>query len=141
MILEAKQINKILRQKFPFVMIDRVLEIDPGKFSKAIKNITQTEPCFQGHFPDEPIFPGVLILEAMAQAGGFIFVNGNSEQKGYIAAIDKVKFIKPVIPGDTLTIECRFVAALQGISRVNCQVKVESQIVAKGEITYKLEGK
>jgi 3-hydroxyacyl-[acyl-carrier-protein] dehydratase len=138
-VMDAKQINSVLRQKFPFIQIDRVLELEYGARSRVLKNITMTEPCFQGHFPGDPIFPGVLIIEAMAQAGGFIFAKEDSEQKGFIAAIDKVKFIKPVIPGDTMIIESKFIAALQQISRVNCEVFVDDELVAKGEITYKME--
>lgn len=138
-VINAKEINQILRQKFPFIQIDRVLEVEYGVRSKVLKNITLTEPCFQGHFPEDPIFPGVLIIEAMAQAGGFIFAKSDVKQKGFIAAVDKVKFLKPVIPGDTLIINCKFLVALQDISRVSCEVFVEEEMVAKGEVTYKFE--
>ncbi len=138
-VINAKEINQILRQKFPFIQIDRVLEIEHGVRTKVLKNITLTEPCFQGHFPEDPIFPGVLIIEAMAQAGGFIFAKEGVKQKGFIAAVDKVKFLKPVIPGDALIIDCNFLVAIQDISRVSCEVFVDSEMVAKGEITYKFE--
>lgn len=137
--INAKEINQILRQKFPFIQIDRVLELEYGVRSKVLKNITSTEPCFQGHFPEDPIFPGVLIIEAMAQAGGFVFAKEGVKQKGFIAAVDKVKFLKPVIPGDSLIIESKFLISLQDISKVSCEVFVDGEIVAKGEITYKFE--
>ncbi|MCL6591050.1 MAG: 3-hydroxyacyl-ACP dehydratase FabZ [Firmicutes bacterium] len=132
----AKEINEILRQKHPFIQIDRILELDYGKYCVALKNVTMSEPCFLGHFPDEPIFPGALIIEAMAQAGGFIFAKPNTKQKGMIAAVDKVKFLKQVIPGDTMYIKAELISQLGNLAKVSLQVSVEEQIVAKGEITY-----
>ena len=132
----AKEINEILRQKFPFVQIDRILEIDYGQKCVGLKNVTLGEPCFLGHFPGEPIFPGALIIEAMAQTGGFIFVKPGTKQKGVIAAVDKVKFLKQVIPGDTLLIEAELLTTLGNLAKVGMQVKVDGALVAKGEVTY-----
>lgn len=135
----AKEINKILRQKFPFVQIDRVLEIEYGKSCTVIKNVTMSEPCFLGHFPDEPIFPGALIIEGMAQAGGFIFAGPEKEQKGVIAAVDKVKFLRQVIPGDTLYYKAELLSKLGNIAKVGLTVFVDEKLVARGEITYSFQ--
>lgn len=135
----AKEINQILRQKFPFIQIDRVLDVEYGKSCTVIKNVTMSEPCFLGHFPDEPIFPGALIIEGMAQAGGFIFAKPGAKQNGVIAAIDKVKFIKQVIPGDTLYYKAEFLSQLGNIFKVGVKVLVDEKLVAKGEVTYSFE--
>lgn len=135
----AKEINQILRQKFPFIQIDRVLDVEYGKSCTVIKNVTMSEPCFLGHFPDEPIFPGVLIIEGMAQAGGFIFAKPGAKQNGVIAAIDKVKFIKQVIPGDTLYYKAELLSQLGNIFKVGIKVLVDEKLVAKGEVTYSFE--
>lgn len=132
----AKEINEMLRQKFPFVQIDRILEVEYDKSCIALKNVTLSEPCFLGHFPDEPIFPGVLIIEGMAQAGGFIFAKPGQRQNGVIAAVDKVKFIKQVIPGDTLIYKGELLSKLGSIAKVGLTVSVNEETVAKGEITY-----
>lgn len=131
----AKEINSILRQKNPFIFIDRILELEYGKYCLALKNVTMTEPCFQGHFPDEPILPGVLIVESMAQAGGFIFAKPNLKQDGVIAAVN-VKFLKEVIPGDSMFIHSTFVSSMGHLAKVSCMVLVNEVTVAKGEISY-----
>ncbi len=137
----AKEINEYLRQKFPFVQVDRILEIEYRKSCIALKNVTISEPCFLGHFPDDPILPGVLIIESMAQAGGFIFARQGEKQNGVIAAVDKVKFKKPVIPGDTMLISSQCIGSLGNIFKVASTVSVDKIIVATGEITYSFESK
>lgn len=138
--INAKEINEILRQKFPFVQIDRIVELEFGKRCIGLKNVTLSEPCFLGHFPDEPIFPGALLIEAMAQTGGFIFARTKTELKGVVAAVDKVKFVKQVIPGDTLLIEAELISNFGSLAKVGLQIKVRDELVAKGEITYKFSG-
>jgi len=139
MVMQTNEVIKILRQKFPFVYVDRIIDIDPGKSCTALKNVTYTEPCFGGHFPDEPIYPGVLIIESMAQAGGFLFFNEGVRQKGVIASINNTKFLSPVTPGDTMIIKSLCIATVGKLSKVSCTVLVNETIVAQGEINYIIE--
>ena len=134
--IKAKEIMGILHQQHPFILIDRITELDGGVSCTAIKNVTLTEPCFQGHFPGDPVFPGVYIIEAMAQAGGMIFAESGSSQIGVIAAVDKVKFLREVIPGDTLVLHCRLDSRFGRLAKVAVSVEVDGQPVAKGEISY-----
>ena len=112
-LLEAKEILKTLPHRFPMLLIDRVLECDDKTRVVAIKNLTINEPFFQGHFPDDPVMPGVLQIEAMAQAGGFLLLNTveNAETKVvYFMGIDGVRFRRPVLPGDQLRFELKMVS-------------------------------
>lgn len=115
------------------------MEIEYGKSCTVIKNVTMSEPCFLGHFPDEPIFPGTLIIEGMAQAGGFVFAEPEKKQKGVIAAVDKVKFLRQVIPGDTLYYKAELLSKLGNIAKVLVKVFVDEKLVARGEITYSFQ--
>ncbi len=128
---------KYLPQRYPFVMIDKVIEIEHDKKSVALKNVTVNEFWVQGHFPDNPIFPGALMIEAMAQAGGLIFTDTNGGSAGgMITAVNDVKFIKQVVPGDTLIIESEAIAKLGKMAKVKSEIKVNDEIVAKGCISY-----
>lgn len=135
----SKDINRILRQKFPLIMVDRIIEIEPNKKCIGQKNISIGEPCFQGHFPEEPIFPGTMIIEVMAQVGGFIFMQEGKKQQGYIAAIEQIKFLKKVIPGDVLIISCEAMAKIGNLAKIMAIVTVDDEIVAKGNITYSFD--
>lgn len=107
MIYNSDDIQKILPHRYPFLLVDRVLEMDEGKSAKAIKNVSVNEAQFQGHFPQEHVMPGVLIIEALAQTGALIILS-MEEHKGkiaYFAGIDKCKFIQKVIPGDQLLLD------------------------------------
>ena len=110
--LQIQEIMALLPHRYPFLLIDRVLDYTPGESLTALKNVTINEPIFTGHFPNMPIFPGVLILEAMAQATGilgFKTVTERSENELYLfAAIDEARFKKPVVPGDQMVIEVKF---------------------------------
>lgn len=139
--IDIKGISQILPHRYPFLLTDRVLEIEEGKRAVGYKNVSITDPYLVGHFPDEPIMPGVLILEAMAQVGGFMFLNrldpdNTPPQRGYIAGFDKVKFLKFVIPGDCLMIEAELVQQLGQLSKAKAVAKVDSKPVVKAEITY-----
>ena len=123
--------------RYPFLLIDRVLSIDPGKVVHAIKNVTITESFFQGHFPNEPIMPGVLILEAIAQAGGFLLLNTieNPEKKLiYFTAVNNARFKKLVIPGDQIFFEVQLLKFRLGTCKIYGKATVNNQLVASSEI-------
>lgn len=132
-------IREFLPQRYPFLMVDRVLSVEPGKSIVAIKNVTVNEEFFQGHFPGMPVMPGVLMLEAMAQVSGILgFV---TEEKlpsdGFIylfAGVDKLRFKRRVVPGDTLIITASIITSKQKIYKFACQVHVADELAASAEI-------
>nr|WP_319004177.1 3-hydroxyacyl-ACP dehydratase FabZ [Rheinheimera aquimaris] len=128
----------LLPHRYPFLLIDRVLDYTPGESLTAIKNVTVNEPIFTGHFPGMPIFPGVLILEALAQATGilgFKTVTERSENELYLfAAIDEARFKKPVLPGDTMVLEVKFLKERRNMWKFYGEAKVEGQIVCSAEL-------
>ena len=135
--IDIYQILKYLPQRYPLLMIDRVKELEPGKRIVALKNVSANEPHFQGHFPGRPIMPGVLILEAMAQAAGVMVFSaeGNTERGVYYyVGIDNARFKKPVVPGDQLEVEVIFERALRGIGKFGCVARVAGQTVAEATI-------
>lgn len=136
--MNINEINKRIKQRPPFQMIERVLELEPGKRAVGLKNVSVNEPYFIGHFPDAPIMPGVLITEACAQLSSLVFeADGTDEENIYVLLkIDNFKFIKPVIPGDTLKIEVNFVKQMGPLATFNAKVMVEDNIVSKGEMTF-----
>ena len=112
--LQIEEILELLPHRFPFLLVDRVLDFEEGRFLRAVKNVSVNEPFFQGHFPGKPIFPGVLILEAMAQATGILaFKSVGKLEPGelyYFAGIDEARFKRPVVPGDQMIMEVLFVS-------------------------------
>jgi len=136
--LDTKAIQQIIPHRWPFLLVDRIIELQPGEGAVGIKNVTATEFCFQGHFPDYPIFPGVLIVEAMAQVGA-VAVLSVPENKGKIvlfAGIDGLRFRGPVFPGDTLRIEVKFTKMRGSIGKGAVKATVEGKTVAQGELTF-----
>jgi 3-hydroxyacyl-[acyl-carrier-protein] dehydratase len=137
-ILEIQEIMALLPHRYPFLMIDRVLDYTPGESLTAIKNVTINEPIFTGHFPNMPIFPGVLILEALAQATGilgFKTVTERSENELYLfAAIDEARFKKPVVPGDQLVLEVKFLKERRNLWKFYGEAKVDGQVVCCAEL-------
>jgi len=135
--MDIQEILKHLPQRYPFLMIDRVLENEPGKRVVALKNVSANEPYFQGHFPGRPIMPGVLILEAMAQAAGLIFA-GRPDQPAdivyYYAGIDNARFKKPVVPGDQLLLEVTLERLLRTVGKFGCVARVGNDVVAEATI-------
>ena len=126
-------------QRYPVLMIDRVKECEPGKRVVALKNVSANEPYFQGHFPGRPIMPGVLILEAMAQAAGVLVFSGRDAKREadsvyYYVGIDNARFKKPVVPGDQLEVEVRLERALRGIGKFGCVARVAGVTVAEATI-------
>jgi 3-hydroxyacyl-[acyl-carrier-protein] dehydratase len=138
--LENIDIQKILPHRYPFLLVDRILEIEEGKRAKGIKNVTINEPFFQGHFPGQPIMPGVLIVEAMAQVGA-VSILTMEEYKGKLAVftgIEKMKFRKQVVPGDTLVIEAELISIRHGMGKAKVSAKVDDKIAAIGEVMFAL---
>jgi len=134
------EIRQVLPHRYPFLLVDRILEIsDDGKKAVAIKNVSANEPFFQGHFPDAAIMPGVLIVEALAQAGGASLLRNQAEgMLAMLAGIDNFKFRKPVVPGDTLRLEVELVRLRIPIGRIAARALVDGEVAAEGEITFAL---
>jgi len=138
--LNITDILKILPHRYPFLLVDRVLEIEPGKRAVGLKNVTINEPFFQGHFPGQPIMPGVLILEAMAQVGGVLLLSmtGNEGKLAYFGGMDKVRFRNPVHPGDTLIMEVEILKTKGNAGKVRAAARVNDKLVAEGEFLFML---
>lgn len=135
--LGIKDILSVLPHRYPFLMVDRILELEKGVRVVGLKNVTMNEPFFQGHYPGHPVMPGVLIVEAMAQVGGFLILE--EENKGRIplfTAIDDFKFRRPVVPGDQLRIEAEMLKQRRSIAKVRSRVLVDGEIVAEGELMF-----
>lgn len=136
-IVDVNEIMELLPHRYPFLLIDRVLDFEEGKWLKAIKNVSVNEPCFTGHFPQKPIFPGVLILEAMAQATGvlaFKTLQLPKEELYYFAAIDNARFKRPVVPGDQLLLEVHFHKERRGVSRFTGIATVDGKVVCEADL-------
>lgn len=137
--MDVRQILELLPHRYPFLLVDRILETDGKQRIVGLKNVTMNEPFFQGHFPGHPIMPGVLIVEAMAQTGGLLLMEQIPDRAGkvvYFMSLDDVKFRKPVVPGDQLIMEVEMlqfrgkVARMKGVARVNGQVTTEAEMMA-----------
>ncbi len=137
--MDVREIREYLPHRYPFLLVDRVTELVEGESIIAYKNITGNEEVFNGHFPQSPIFPGVMILEAMAQASGILgFKNMNKKpEDGSIylfAGVDQVRFKRQVIPGDRLTLESRVVSVKRGIWKFECKATVDGALAAAANI-------
>lgn len=137
--ITVPQIMKILPHRHPFLLVDRVISITAssgksrvGRKVKAVKNVSYNEPFFPGHFPDNPVMPGVLIVEAMAQVGAIGHqLDDDPEMQFLIAGIEKAKFKKPVIPGDTLIISSEIIAEKAKMKKLSCKAEVDGKVVAE----------
>jgi 3-hydroxyacyl-[acyl-carrier-protein] dehydratase len=139
--MDINKIKTILPHRYPFLLVDRVLEVEPQKRIVAIKNVSANELFFTGHFPEQPIMPGVLIAEAIAQAGCIMMYTENDQVSGKIPllmGLNNFKFRKPVVPGDQLVIEVELLKIRRGFGKIKGYAKVEGNIVAEGEITFGL---
>ncbi|MFC1839178.1 3-hydroxyacyl-ACP dehydratase FabZ [Thermodesulfobacteriota bacterium] len=143
--LNYQEITKLLPHRYPFLLVDRVIEFEPWKRIVALKNVTANEPFFQGHFPGEPIMPGVLIVEAMAQAGGILSrlsFESDSEQENpgllIFLGIDKVKFRRQVIPGDQLRFEVEPIRTGSKVWKIAGKTFVEDNLAAQAEMTAQI---
>jgi len=135
---DIQKIMEFLPHRYPFLLIDRVIELVPDDRVTALKNVTINEPFFPGHFPGQPVMPGVLIIEAMAQAGGLLaYESGKTDNRGmliYFMGMDKVKFRKPVVPGDQLIFEAKILKWRSKVAKMSGTASVDNQIVAEAEL-------
>ena len=135
---DIQKIMNILPHRYPFIMIDRILELVPGEKVIALKNVTINEPFFQGHFPGSPIMPGVLMIEAMGQAGAVLAAESlPEEEKGsliYFMGMNKVKFRKPVVPGDQIIFEIKFLKQRGKVFKMSGMAFVDEKLVAEAEL-------
>ncbi len=140
-VLSNEEIMGLLPHRYPFALVDRVVEYEAGKSATAVKNVTINEPHFQGHFPGRPLMPGVLIVEAMAQVGGLIVTQMPDLPQGLFvfAGIDGVRFRRPVVPGDQLIITCELISLKrQRFGKVKGEARVDDKLVCSGELMFSL---
>jgi 3-hydroxyacyl-[acyl-carrier-protein] dehydratase len=138
--LDINEIMAILPHRFPFLLVDRVLEVVPGERAVAIKNVSVNEPQFTGHFPERPLMPGVLIVEALAQVGGIVLLQ-LEEHHGKLAlfaGIDGVRFRRTVLPGDQLVMKAELIKIRGQIGRVKVEARVGEALVTEGELMFAL---
>jgi 3-hydroxyacyl-[acyl-carrier-protein] dehydratase len=139
---DIQKILKVLPHRYPFLLVDRIRDIDGDRSCIGVKNVTATEPHFQGHFPEFPVMPGVLVIEGMAQTAGALGVLARddltSPQVVYLMTIDKVKFRKPVVPGDTIEYHITKLKSRRNMSWYRGEAKVDGIIVAEGEVSAML---
>jgi beta-hydroxyacyl-ACP dehydratase FabZ len=139
--IDIKEIMETLPHRYPFLLVDRIVEMEPGKRIVGIKNVTINEPFFQGHFPGHPIMPGVLLIEAMAQVGGVLAMKSAAAENVdisnkviYFMTIDKVKFRKPVLPGDQVRFELDLIKSRANVRGFKAVALVEGAMVAEAEL-------
>ncbi|GAA0700843.1 3-hydroxyacyl-ACP dehydratase FabZ [Paraclostridium ghonii] len=138
--LNIDQIKELIPHRYPFLLVDKVVELEEGKRAVGIKNVSVNEPFFQGHFPEYPIMPGVLIIEALAQVGAvaMMSIDENKGKLGVFAGIDKVRFKKEVRPGDTLRMEVEMLSLRRNIGKANASAYVDGELVCRGELMFAL---
>ena len=138
--VDVIKIQSLLPHRYPFLLVDRVIELEPHKRIRAIKNVTINEPFFQGHFPGHPVMPGVLVVEAMAQVGGLLTqlsLEETLEKSGklfYLVKVDKARFSKMVVPGDQLDIEVILKRTIRNMAMYECTARVDGKVAASAEI-------
>lgn len=138
--MDIKEIMEVLPHRYPFLLVDRILEVEEGKRAVGLKNVTINEPFFQGHFPGEPIMPGVLMVEAMAQVG-LVALKTMDEYKdklGVFTGIEKIRFRRQVVPGDTLKIDVELVKIRRGMGVAEGTITVDGEMACKGTIMFAL---
>lgn len=136
---DIQEIQRLLPHRYPFLLVDRILELDRGRSIQVVKNITADEPCFQGHFPGIPIFPGVLILEVMAQASGLLVFKSpeycpKDDNLYMLVGIDKARFKKTVVPGDRLIVDVELLRIRQNCASFDATARVDGEMVASARI-------
>jgi 3-hydroxyacyl-[acyl-carrier-protein] dehydratase len=134
--MDCREIQRILPHRFPFLLVDRIIDLKPNVKAVGIKNVTINEPFFQGHFPNYPIMPGVLIVEAMAQVAGILAFNSGAKGNTiYFMSIEKAKFRKPVVPGDQLRFEVTILQQRSNVWKFTAEAFIENKLVAEAEFT------
>ncbi|PAF18926.1 3-hydroxyacyl-ACP dehydratase FabZ [Terribacillus saccharophilus] len=138
---DVQQIKEIIPHRYPFLLVDQITEIEEGKRAVGKKNVTINEPFFQGHFPDYPVMPGVLILEALAQTGAFAMLmkEENKGRIGFLAGVDKCRFKRQVKPGDTLKLEVEIVRLKGPIGKGKATATVDGELACEAEITFAIK--
>jgi len=139
-VLDSEAIREILPHRYPFLLVDRIVELEPGRRAVGIKAVTINEPFFQGHFPVRAIMPGVLIVEAMAQVGGVMML-AMPEHRGkiaYLGSVEKCRFRQPVVPGDVLTSETILLKTRGDMGKVQCIARVNDKVVCEADIMFAL---
>jgi 3-hydroxyacyl-[acyl-carrier-protein] dehydratase len=138
--LDVKQIQAIIPHRYPFLLVDKIVEVEIGKRAVGVKNVTINEPFFQGHFPEYPVMPGVLIVEALAQVGAIavLSMEENKGKLGFLAGIDQFRFKEQVKPGDTLILEVELTRVRGSIGKGHGIAKVNGKVVAEGDILFAL---
>ncbi len=142
MAMDAIEVQAVLPHRYPFLLVDRVVKIDSGRRAVGLKNVTVNDPYFQGHFPGRPVFPGVLIVEALAQLGGVLAIRSSSVEGSpivYLTGIDKAKFRKPVIPGDQIRLEVEVIKRRPPFWKMQGKAFVGSDLVCEAESTAMLQ--
>lgn len=137
--MDINEISEYLPHRYPFLLVDRVLELEPGSFIRGFKNVTINEPFFNGHFPGNPVMPGVLMVEAMAQLAGILAfkTKGRKPSDGsiyYLGGADSARFKRPVVPGDRLEMEARIIADRSRVMKFACTAYVDGQTACSAEI-------
>jgi beta-hydroxyacyl-ACP dehydratase FabZ len=143
-VYDIQAIMELLPHRYPFLLVDRVLELVKGDRVVALKNVTINEPFFQGHFPGQPVMPGVLIIEAMAQVGGILAYETGADEKRnsliYFMGMDKVRFRKPVVPGDQIIFKAKIIKFRSKVAKMSGTASVDSQLVAEAELMASFGG-
>lgn len=136
--MEIGEIMKVLPHRYPFLLVDRISELEPGKAARGLKNVTMNEPFFAGHFPGLPVMPGVLIVEALAQVGAVAMLSlpENQGKIGLFAGIDKLRFRRQVVPGDQLELSVEITYQRGPIGKGKAIATVDGQVAAEGELMF-----
>lgn len=138
--IDAKTLQRILPHRYPFLLVDRVTEVELGQRIVARKNVTVNEPYFQGHFPVTPLMPGVLQLEMMAQVGGvlLLLIPENAGKLALLTGVEKARFRRPVVPGDTIEVEVKVLRTRGAMGWIECWARVDGKVVSEAEISFAL---
>ena len=135
--VDVEEIRSLIPHRYPMLLVDKVADYEPGKWLHGIKNVTINEPVFNGHFPGFAIFPGVMIVEALAQAAGVLGFKTEPDRVGkeifLLASVDKVRFKKPVVPGDTMHLHVEFIKERRGMWKYSGEAKVDGKVVCSAE--------